>query len=328
MINTALLPADKDPMGAAIADYFKRHKADRLRVFSSQFDEDEIPVEELFRTEKQMPLLERTALQMATGKILDVGAGSGCHSLTLQEAGKEVHAIDISPLSVEVMKQRGVRSVSQTNLFNEQFADEYDTILMLMNGSGIIGKLENLPDFFRKMKLLLRPGGCVLMDSSNLSYLFEEEDGSIVINLAGDYYGEVDFQMQYKNVKGDSFDWLYIDFQTLSIYAAENGFKAELVKEGQTIPTSIKVKCPLKVRQKLLGGTSFFISCLFLLFRKHSVNLLHQRSKFFRVIQTCQLHNTPFLINQDIACDTCLAERILRKYIRSRVQTQRIGHSG
>lgn len=232
MINTALLPADKDPMGAAIADYFKRHKADRLRVFSSQFDEDEIPVEELFRTEKQMPLLERTALQMATGRILDVGAGSGCHNLALQEAGKEVHAIDISPLSVEVMKQRGVRSVSQTNLFNEHFADEYDTILMLMNGSGIIGKLENLPDFFRKMKLLLRPGGCVLMDSSNLSYLFEEEDGSIVIDLAGDYYGEVDFQMQYKNVKGDSFDWLYIDFQTLSLYAAENGFTAELVKEG------------------------------------------------------------------------------------------------
>lgn len=232
MINTALLPADKDPMGAAIADYFKWHKADRLRVFSSQFDEDEIPVEELFRTEKQMPLLERTALQMATGRILDVGAGSGCHSLALQEAGKEVHAIDISPLSVEVMKQRGVRSVSQTNLFNEHFADEYNTILMLMNGSGIIGKLENLPDFFRKMKLLLRPGGCVLMDSSNLSYLFEEEDGSIVIDLAGDYYGEVDFQMQYKNVKGDSFDWLYIDFQTLSLYAAENGFTAELVKEG------------------------------------------------------------------------------------------------
>ena len=75
-------------------------------------------------------------------------------------------------------------------------------------------------------------GGCVLMDSSNLSYLFEEEDGSIVIDLASDYYGEVDFQMQYKNVKGNSFDWLYIDFQTLSLYAAENGFKAELVKEG------------------------------------------------------------------------------------------------
>ena len=233
MINTALLPADKDPMGAAIADYFKRHKADRLRVFSSQFDEDEIPVEELFRTEKQMPLLERTALQMATGRILDVGAGSGCHSLTLQEAGKEVHAIDISPLSVEVMKQRGVRSVSQTNLFNEQFADEYDTILMLMNGSGIIGRLENMPLFFRKMKQLLRPDGCILMDSSDLRYLFEDEDGSFLIDLAGDYYGEIDFRMQYKDIQGDPFDWLYIDFQTLSAYAADNGFKAEMIKEGK-----------------------------------------------------------------------------------------------
>ena len=111
-MNTTLLTADKDPMGAAIADYNKRHKAERLRVFSSQFDEDEIPVKELFRTEKQMPVLECTALQMATGKILDVGAGSGCHSLALQEAGKEVHAIDISPLSVEVMQQRGVRHAS------------------------------------------------------------------------------------------------------------------------------------------------------------------------------------------------------------------------
>ncbi len=233
MISTNLLSADKDPMGAAIADYFEHHRADRLRVFSSQFDEDEIPVKELFRAEKQMPLLERTALSMATGRILDVGAGSGCHSLALQEAGKEVHAIDISPLSIEVMKRRGVQNVAQINLFDERFCESFDTILMLMNGSGIIGKLENLPAFFKKMKQLLRPGGCVLMDSSDLSYLFEEEDGSIVIDLAGDYYGEVDFQMQYKEVKGDSFDWLYIDFQTLSLYATENGFKAELVKKGK-----------------------------------------------------------------------------------------------
>ena len=232
-MNTTLLSADKDPMGTAIADYYKRHKAERLRVFSSQFDEDEIPVKELFRTEKQMPLLERTALQLATGKILDVGAGSGCHSLALQEAGKNVHAIDISPLSVAVMLQRGVRHATLLNLFDEHFHETYNTILMLMNGSGIIGKLENLPAFFKRIKQLLQPGGCIFMDSSDLRYLFEEEDGSFVIDLAGDYYGEVDFQMQYKDILGESFDWLYIDFQTLSLYAAENGFQAELIKEGK-----------------------------------------------------------------------------------------------
>ena len=99
---TTILPAERDPMGAAIYDYFNHHKADRLRVFSSQFEEDEIPVKELFRTIQSMPALERIALEMATGRILDVGAGSGCHALALQAMEKEVCAIDISPLSVEV----------------------------------------------------------------------------------------------------------------------------------------------------------------------------------------------------------------------------------
>lgn len=232
-METTLLTADKDPMGSAISDYHNKHKADKLRVFSSQFDEDEIPVKQLFREAKYMPLLERTALELAKGSILDVGAGSGCHTLALQSVGKEVCAIDISPLSVEVMKQRGVKDVQLVNLFDEQFTNTFDTILMLMNGSGIIGRLENMPAFFQKMKQLLRPGGCILMDSSDLRYLFEDEDGSFVINLADDYYGEIDFQMQYKEIKGDSFDWLYVDFQTLSLYAAECGFKAELIKEGK-----------------------------------------------------------------------------------------------
>lgn len=233
MIQTDLLTADKDPMGAAILDYLEHGKAGKLRVFSSQFDEDEIPVRTLFRTEKQMSPLERTALQLASGRILDVGAGSGCHSLALQAAGKEVEAIDISPLSVEAMRRRGVGQAVQANLFSDSFCGAYDTLLMLMNGSGIIGRLENLPAFFRKAKQLLRPGGSILMDSSDLRYLYEDEDSSFVIDIAGDYYGEVDFRMQYKQVEGDPFDWLYIDFQTLSLYAAQNGFTAELVKEGK-----------------------------------------------------------------------------------------------
>lgn len=232
-MDNSLLSIDKDPMGQAIADFHKNGRADLLRVFSFQFEEDEIPVKQLFRTEAQMPAIEQKALQMAEGRILDVGAGSGCHSLALQQAGKEVLAIDISPLSVETMESRGVRQVRQVNLFDESFCETFDTVLMLMNGSGIVGRLENLPAFFRRMKQLLRPNGCILMDSSDLRYLFEEEDGSFSIDLAAGYYGEVDFQMQYKQVKGDPFDWLYIDFQTLSYYAAESGFRAELVMEGK-----------------------------------------------------------------------------------------------
>lgn len=233
-MNNHLLSPEKDPMGAAISDFYalKGKPTGRLRVFSSQFDEDEIPVKQLFRSFNQMPTLERTALQLAAGKILDVGAGSGCHALALQAANKEVYAIDISPLSVEVMQQRGVKEAHSVNFFDEQFQGKFDTILMLMNGSGIVGRIENMPQFFMRTKQLLNQNGCILMDSSDLKYLFEEEDGSYLIDIAGDYYGQVDYQMQYKDIKGDPFDWLYIDFETLSLYAAQCGFKAEMIKKG------------------------------------------------------------------------------------------------
>lgn len=232
-MKTSLLSSTKDPMGTAIADYYKQGKAAKLRVFSSQFEEDEIPVAQLFRSYEQMPPLEQKALQLAQGKILDCGAGSGCHALALQATGKEVQAIDISPLSVETMRLRGVKQAYQVNLFDENYVEQFDTILLLMNGSGIIGKLANMSAFFNKMKQLLTPDGCIYMDSSDLRYLFEDEDGSFLIDLADDYYGEIDFQMQYKQIKGEPFDWLYIDFQTLSLYAAQNGFTAELIQEGE-----------------------------------------------------------------------------------------------
>lgn len=223
---------DKDPMGRAIYEYFTTGKAGKLRVFSSQFDEDELPVKDLFRTLEQMPLLEQKALQLAYGRILDVGAGSGCHSLVLQEMGKESLAIDISPWAVEVMKKRGI-DACLTNVFDMGFTGRFDTILMLMNGSGIIGKLKNMPAFLTRVKQLLAPGGCVLMDSTDLRYLYEDEDGSYLVDLAADYYGEVDFQMQYGKVKGEPFDWLYIDFDTLSAYATPYGFRVEKVMEGE-----------------------------------------------------------------------------------------------
>ena len=233
-----LLPPHKDPMGTAIADYHRTGRASTLRVFSSQFDEDEIPVAQLFRTYSEMPVIEKQALNLATGRILDVGAGSGCHALTLQEMGKEVTAIDISELSVEVMRQRGVYDARATDLYDEHFAEKYDTILILMNGSGIIGNIEGMETFFRTMKRLLLPGGCIDMDSSDLKYLFEEEDGSFLIDIADDYYGMVDFRMQYKQVKGEAFNWLYIDFDTLTY-----GFTTEMVCEGDHYDYLARLSC-------------------------------------------------------------------------------------
>ena len=231
-MEKSVLSAGGDPMGAAIYDFHRNGSADVLKVYSSDFDDDEIPVSDLFREYEDMPYIERVALDQTAGRVLDVGAGSGCHSLALAKAGKESVAIDISPLSVEVMRERGV-DARLVNLYDDSFAEKFDTVLMLMNGTGIIGTLENMDTFFTRIRQLLNPDGCVLIDSSDLRYLFEEEDGSLMIDLADDYYGLVDYQMQYKEVLGEPFDWLYVDFDTLAYYAEENGFKAEMVANGE-----------------------------------------------------------------------------------------------
>ena len=232
-MNTKILSKDKDPMGAAILDYLKSGKAGRLRVLSSMFEEDEMPVKHLFRKVEEMPMLEQNALQLAKGRVLDIGAGSGCHTLALQEKGLEVKAIDISPLSCEAMKLRGVKDAECINLFDEHLETGFDTILLLMNGTGIAGKIENLPILFNRLKALLNKDGQILIDSSDLKYIYENEDGSFDINLNGAYYGEVDYQMIYKDIKGDSFDWLYVDFPLLKSIAESCGLHGELVAEGE-----------------------------------------------------------------------------------------------
>ena len=220
-----------DPMGRAIADYHKDGKAARLRVFSPMFDEDEIPVKTLFRTMEEMPVIEQEALRLAHGSILDLGGGSGCHSLALQQMGKQVTAIDISPLAVATMQARGVQEVREQDFFT--LDGQFDTILMLMNGIGIVGTLSHLPAFFMQVDRLLAPGGEVLCDSSDICYVFEDEDGIIDLTGIDGYYGELTYQMQYKTVKGAPFPWLFIDPETLIEAARANGFNAEVIARGE-----------------------------------------------------------------------------------------------
>ena len=223
--------ADKDPMGHAIADYHATGKAARLRVLSPAFDEDEIPVKTLFRTFDGMPRIEQEALRQASGTILDVGAGAGCHSLALQEMGKRVTAIDISPLAVATMRQRGVEDVREQDFF--ALDGQYDTILMLMNGIGIVGTISRLPAFFMQVDSLLAPGGQLLCDSSDICYVYEDEDGFIDLTGVEGYYGELTYQMRYKGIKGESFPWLFIDAETLREQAAQHGFDCEVIARGE-----------------------------------------------------------------------------------------------
>lgn len=221
-----------DPMGAAIAEFFATGTGKTLEVLSPMFDDDVMPIETLFRSFNEMPAIEQKALNEASGSILDVGAGSGCHSIVLQQMGKRVTAIDISPLSVETMQKRGIADARLQDLFKMDGTEKFDTLLMLMNGAGVCGTLDKLPELLEHLKTILAPGGQILMDSSDLRYIYEDEDGNLDLDGVEGYYGEVIYQMRYGDVKGEAFPWLYVDYNTLHGCAEACGFKCEQLVTG------------------------------------------------------------------------------------------------
>lgn len=222
--------AEPDILGQALRDHLSGAEDERLVVYSDLVDPDEIPVSHFFRSWQDMPEIERQAIRLCRGKILDVGAAAGCHSLELQKRGMQVKAIDVSGGAVDVMKSRGVKDAEHADFFKT--TGKFDTLLLLMNGIGICGSTDRLDDFFKQCKNLLNSGGQVLLDSSDILYMYEEEDGSIAIDLNAGYYGEVEYRFGYKGRKGESFQWLFVDFGLLSDAAAEHGFKCDLVAEG------------------------------------------------------------------------------------------------
>jgi SAM-dependent methyltransferase len=224
--------ADKDPVGQAVLDYYKGDHSAKITVRSTIAEDDVLPVEYLFRSYPELPEREVKALGFSRGKVLDVGAGAGAHALILQERGLEVEAIDVSSGAVEVMKARGLRSVRQINVFDLE-EGAFDTILMLMNGIGIVGNLEGLDRFLLQTQNLLAPQGQLLVESSDILYMYEEEDGSVLLNLNGGYYGEVEYRMEYRGIEGAPFNWLFVDFLTLQDHAHTLGYGCECLVEDE-----------------------------------------------------------------------------------------------
>ncbi|RXR23864.1 class I SAM-dependent methyltransferase [Flavobacterium stagni] len=221
-----------DLFGQAILDFYTQNNPQPLLTETSISEEDEMDVAYLFRTFKNMPKIEQKALQLAKGKILDIGAGAGCHALYLQQKGMEVTALDQSAHAIEACRLQNIQSCVQCSVLDYKPETQFDTLLLLMNGTGIFGKLNQTATYLQKLKSLLCPGGQILIDSSDLIYMFDEdEDGGRWIPDTG-YYGELEFTLHYKGQK-EQFPWLYLDYNTLQNAALANGFHCELVAEGK-----------------------------------------------------------------------------------------------
>ena len=224
----------KDLFGKAILDYQTNNSPEDLLTETSISEADEMSVAYLFRNYIEMPKLEQKALQLAKGKVLDVGCGAGSHALELQNERKlDVTAIDISENAVKACQLRGIENVKVANILDLDSENKFDTILLLMNGTGIFGTLNETAKYLQKLKSLLNEGGQILIDSSDLIYMFDQdEDGAYSIPADG-YYGELTFTVQYKGETEETFPWLYLDYNTLQNAALANDLQCELVAKGE-----------------------------------------------------------------------------------------------
>ena len=223
----------KDLMGRAIWDYFHNENPEDLQTETSISELDELPVKYLFRDFEEMNKIEKKALKLSRGKVLDIGAGAGSHSLYLQnERNLDITALDISPKAIQVCQLRGIQKAVAQNML-EFSGETYDTILLLMNGTGIFQSLKVIDVYLKKLHSLLNKNGQILIDSTDILYMFDQdEDGGVLIPANG-YYGELDYIVHYKGESEDPIKWLYLDFNTLKNAAENNGFTIEKVLQDE-----------------------------------------------------------------------------------------------
>jgi len=222
-----------DPIGQAIYHYYFHQDTEKLSVESNYTEGEEIDPAYFFRSFDEMPEIEKTALRLCRGKVLDVGAGAGCHSLELHNRGFSVVSIEKSELAAAVLKHRGAYQVVMGDIYKYS-GNQFDTILMLMNGAGIAGTIKGMKMLLKHLKNLLKPEGQILLDSADIRYLFYEEDGSYWIDIANiGYYGEMTYTITYKNSITTTFPWLYIDFERLKKMALGQGLHTELIVRGE-----------------------------------------------------------------------------------------------
>lgn len=225
-------------IGWAINDYYHGDKKATLITHNDCAGSEEMPVAVFFRTVRQLSDLERYALSICRGKTLDVGAGAGCHSLILKKKGIAVSALDISPLAVFTMTERGIENAicaDIRDIYTHPGTASFDTVLMLMNGIGLVSNLEGLELFLTKIRPLLTPCGQLLFDSADLRLVKDGATG-IVLDAKNSkdpahYYGIVNYEVEYRGLRSEPFSWLYVDQRTLRKYATAAGWDCQIIYE-------------------------------------------------------------------------------------------------
>jgi 2-polyprenyl-3-methyl-5-hydroxy-6-metoxy-1,4-benzoquinol methylase len=224
---------NKRPMdlyGKALKDYFNGEHEALMILHRDDGFRTELPAHVFFSEPPEFSKIGQLALELCSGRVLDIGAGSGRHSLALQENGMDVYAIDIAPQAVEIMRKAGVRNAKCHDIY-EYRDGKFDTLLLLGHGIGMTGTLGGLRNFLDHAHTLLNPQGKLVFDSLDVrcttdpgNQAYQERNKAM-----GRYFGEIHLQFEYKGQMGEPWTWLQVDPGTLADEAGKAGWTCKIV---------------------------------------------------------------------------------------------------
>ncbi len=229
-VNNKMDPESMKPYGMALLDYFNGDTSSKVIAYRDDGYTDELMIDSFLREPQDFLPLENIALNLCYGRILDIGAGAGPHSIFLQNKGLKVCAIDISPEACAVMKKRGVKNVYCIDALKFK-AEPFDSIIILGRSIVMVGTLKGLDLFLEDVHRLIKPNGQILLNSLDVRYTdnpihlaYQEKN-----KKAGRYIGELKIQFEYKGKKGPFFELLHVDPKTLISHALEKSWHCKII---------------------------------------------------------------------------------------------------
>jgi SAM-dependent methyltransferase len=236
-----MLTPDMDVHGQALLDYLYGETESQVLLHRDDgFTYPPIPAKDWFYQEG-LPEFDQIALARCDGRVLDLGAAAGSHSLVLQEKGLSVTAVDLSPKAVKVMELRGVKEARLGDIYDTYDA-RFDTVLVLCN-IGIVRNLEGLDRFLRHLFSILEPHGQLLTDSIDPSNPTDELYQRYIEQKEskGCYFGERTLRFEYKGQMSKWFEWVHIDPETMERHVKQAGLSFDIVvRDNRRYLCSIK----------------------------------------------------------------------------------------
>lgn len=213
------------PLDAALAAYRAGRRNASVIMTTDVGGEESVSAELFFRGLEDMPPVEQKAVELARGRVLDLGAGAGAHSVPLSQAGLSTTAVEVLPTAREILTERGIRDVRAGGLESLEAGERFDTVLVLMNGLGLAGSLGGLERFLAALSARMAPGGQLLVDSTDPRAWGDPDDGR--------YPGEVHMRLAFEGREGPPFPFLFVDPEALRDVADSLGLDAEVVAEDE-----------------------------------------------------------------------------------------------